>query len=88
MFYLLVACTSSAWTGAGAMAKHVQDIEFILSVHFSLSARVLTISLFLVANKDRPNEPQDDGQHSSSAGDGSCLVRIPIDELQTSKPVT
>ena len=70
------------------MAKHVQDIEFILSVHSLLSTRVLTISFPLVANKDRPNEPQDDGQHSSSAGDGSCLVRIPIDELQISKPVT
>lgn len=70
------------------MAKHVQDIEFILSVHFSLSTHVLIISLLLVANKDRPNESQDNGQHSSSAGDGSCLVRIPIDELQTSKPVT
>jgi len=81
---------SSTRASAGAMAKHVQDTEFILSVLCSLSTRVLITPLFfLVANREQPSEqPQGDEKHSFSAGDGSCLVRIPIDELQTSKSVT
>jgi len=45
------------------------------------------LSLFL-ANRDQPTEVEGDNKPSSSAGAGSCLVRIPIDELQASKSNT
>jgi DASH complex subunit DAD2 len=43
------------------------------------------LGLFL-ANREQVTEPQEDGESSVSTGTGSCLVRIPIDELQVSKP--
>jgi len=41
------------------------------------------LSLFL-ANRDKPTESQESPEQDGS-GVGACLVRIPIDELQTSK---
>jgi hypothetical protein len=78
----------SSRASPGAMAEHVQDIEFILSVPFSLSILVLNVFFFPVANRDHPTEVEGDNKPSSSAGAGSCLVRIPIDELQASKSNT
>jgi len=45
------------------------------------------LGLFL-ANRDQPMEPQAAGDSTVSTEDGSCLVRIPIDDLQTSKPTS
>jgi len=44
------------------------------------------LGLFL-ANREQPMEPQA-GESTVLAEDGSCLVRIPIDDLQTSKPTS
>lgn len=41
-----------------------------------------------VANRGQATELQGDEESSASTGDGSCLVRIPIDELQVSKPAS
>lgn len=52
------------------------------------SRDVLAYNPNLVANREQAAEPQGDRESTASTGDASCLVRIPIEELQVSKPTS
>lgn len=45
-------------------------------------------SFLTVANREQPTELSGDANSTPPTEEGSCLVRIPIDELQTATPTS
>lgn len=80
-------CVYSPRAGVGAMAEYVQDIEPVLLVLLHDILPIDLNRLILVANREQSAEPREDDSTDGNptTAEGSRLVRVPIDELQTAK---